>query len=155
MRTLVFKLKNLSIDEIKLLKSLQHQGSIDFRKCFNNLELLRDPTFLSSLNIKSSKFKEYLVKEVLTFKERLDSSKERILDKIDELEKINNPKLSRKIIDLKRSYKSNVVFGGRFNLERRRKNLITKEQFRDKRLYPMVFYIRPTILASSTLIPQR
>ena len=140
MRTLVFKLKDLSIDEIKMLKNLQHQGSIDFRRCFNNLELLRDPTFLSSLNIKSSKFKEYLVKEVLTFKERLDSSKERILDKIKELERINNPKMSRKIIDLKRSYKSNVVFGGRFNLEKRRKNLITKEQFRDKRLYPLTFY---------------
>ena len=140
MRTLVFKLKDLSIDEIKMLKNLQHQGSIDFRRCFNNLELLRDPTFLSSLNIKSSKFKEYLVKEVLTFKERLDSSKERILDKIKELERINNPKLSRKIIDLKRSYKSNVVFGGRLNLEKRRKGLISKEQFRDKRLYPLTFY---------------
>jgi hypothetical protein len=123
-----------------MLKSLQHQGSIDFRRCFNNLELLRDPTFLSSLNIKSSKFKEYLVKEVLTFNERLDSSKERILEKIIDLEKKNDPKSINRLIDLKRSYKSNVVFGGRFNLEKRRKGLISKEEFRDKRLYPLTFY---------------
>src|SRR6266403_1870981 len=59
MKTIIFK-HRCSDDDLKTLKILQHQGSIDFRKCYNNLELLDDKLFKDSLNIKSSKFKENL-----------------------------------------------------------------------------------------------
>ena len=140
MRTLVFKLKDLSESDAKLLKHLQHQGSIDFRKCYSNLELVRDPSFLSTLNIKSVKFKEYLVKEVLTFRQREDSAKERLLEKIQSLETLTDTKSKKRLVELKKSYNSKTVFGGRVNLERRRKGLITSEEFRNKRLYPLTFY---------------
>lgn len=140
MRTLVFKLKDLSENDAKLLKLLQHQGSIDFRKCYSNLELLRDPGFLSTLNIKSAKFKEYLVKDVLTFKEREDSAKMRLLDKIQKLETSSDLKSKETLKKLRKSYNSKTVFGGRINLERRRKGLISSEEFKLKRLYPLVFY---------------
>ncbi len=140
MKTIIFK-HRCSDDDLKTLKILQHQGSIDFRKCYNNLELLDDKLFKDSLNIKSSKFKEYLKKEVISFYERYVSSKERILGKINALsnKKLNEQEF-KKLIFLKKSYKSKIVFGGKVNILRRNKNLITNEEFKKCRLYPLTIY---------------
>ena len=122
-----------------MLNSLQLEYSQDFRKVYNNLDLISDKDFVKSLNIKSAKLKEYLFKEVIAFKEKYDSGKERLAEVIKEHEGravINFKKLT----SLRKSYYSNICFGGRLNLQRRTKGLITKEEWKELRKYPMVFY---------------
>ena len=141
MKTLVYNIRVNNNDKI-LLKQLQHEYSIDFRKLYNNLDLSSDKNYLNNLNTKSIKAKEYLVKEVIAFKERYDISKNKIKDKIDELEKLKklNDKKYNQLVKLKKSYKSKVCFGGRFNLKRRTKNLISSNEWKEHRLYPLNFY---------------
>lgn len=67
MRTLVYKIK-VSKEDKEILKSLQEDYSIDFRKLYNNLDLSEDINYMNSLNFKSKKLKEYLIKEVKSFK---------------------------------------------------------------------------------------
>jgi len=137
MRTLCFKLNFNNPEDQLQLKEIQNLYSRDFRRVYNNLELTQDKTFLKSLRTKSSKLKDYLIKEVISFKEKYDINKSKILDKITELEKLNNlsNKQFKNLVNLKKSFKSNICFGGRLNLKRRTKNLISNEEWKEQRLY--------------------
>lgn len=127
-------------DEDKLnLRKIQELYSIDFRKIYNNLELSCDKNYLNTLNTKSSKLKEYLIKEVISFREKYESTKSKIMEKIEVLEN-DREKNFKKIIALRRSLKKDICFGGRLNLQRRTKGLITNQQWKEYRLYPIVFY---------------
>lgn len=135
MKTLVYNIKVSDDDKVRL-KSIQEKYSKDFRRVYNNLELSQDKEFIKSLNTKSSKLKEYLVKEVISFWEKYQSTKDKIIKRLE-----NNKNLDfKKITDLKRSLNKGICFGGRKNLQRRTKGLITNEEWRDLRLYPMSFY---------------
>ena len=147
MRTLVYKIKLNSLDKEWIL-NYQKDYSIDFRKIYMNLELQKDTKFIKSLRIQNSKLYDYTLKEVIAFKEKYDSTQSKILNKINENQELlkNNSnsliksKLFKKITLLKQSLKSNICFGGRLNLQKRTKGLITKEQFKELRLYPITFY---------------
>ena len=140
MKTLVYKI-NVSDDDICIIKKFQEEYSIDFRRIYSNLELCKDKEFLKHLNTKSSKLNEYLTKEVISFYEKYQSGKDRIIKRIEELEngEIDN-KIFKNLVNLKKSLKSNICFGGRLNLQRRTKGLISNEEWKDLRLYPIVFY---------------
>ena len=147
MRTLVYKIKVSDLDK-EFLKNYQKDYSIDFRKIYMNFELQKDSNFIKSLRIKNSKLLEYTLKEVIAFKEKYNSTQTKILDKINENQELLNKsndskiknKLFKKITLLKQSLKSNICFGGRLNLQKRTKNLITNEEFKEFRLYPITFY---------------
>lgn len=142
MKTLKFKIKGLSEEDKQFIKELQINYSVSFRKAYNNLELLHDPAFLSSLKLSSEKQIEYLRKEVLTFEERNLKNKERILGHIKNLEGQGEltEKEFKRLQRLRKSYKRKVVFGGRKEIARRAKGLISSEEWRQKRLLPLVFY---------------
>ncbi|MCB1713369.1 MAG: hypothetical protein KDH96_13155, partial [Candidatus Riesia sp.] len=57
-------------DNVEQIKGFQKDWSVDYRKLYNNLDLIADENYMKSLRIKSSKLKEYLVKEVIAFSER-------------------------------------------------------------------------------------
>lgn len=138
MKTLVHRIKISNEDKV-LLKDLQDKYSKDFRKVYKNLELCKDKEFLNSLNMESSKLKEYLTKEVILFYEKYQSTKNKIKEKLIDLEE--NKELNfKKIVKLKRSLKSDICFGGRLNLQRRTKGLISNDEWKKLRLYPIVFY---------------
>lgn len=142
MKTLKFKIKSFTEEDKQFIKELQINYSVSFRKAYNNLELLHDPAFLSSLKLSSEKQIEYLRKEVLTFEERNLKNKERILGHIKELEgqKELTEKEFKRLQRLRKSYERKVVFGGRKEITRRSKGLISSEEWRKKRLLPLVFY---------------
>lgn len=135
MKTLVYKIKVSNEDKVKL-KDIQEKYSKDFRRVYKNLELSQDKEFLSSLNMKSSKLKEYLVKEVTSFWEKYQSTKNKIRQRLGTDENLS----FKKITELKRSLKSDICFGGRENLKRRTKGLISNSEWKELRLYPIVFY---------------
>ncbi len=140
MKTLVYNI-TVSMEDQEVLKKLQDGYSMDFRKLYNNLDLQKDPTYLSELNTKSSKFREYLILEVQSFKQKYETNQSKIQERINKIESdVIDKKTFNKLVFLKRSLKSNICFGGRTNLERRRKDLITNEQWRELRRYPMCFY---------------
>lgn len=144
MKTLVYNIECSEADR-EVLKLLQHQGNIDFRKCFNNMDLWQDIGFINSLNIKSKRYQEYLYKEVMSFYKKVEASKNKVLDKINELhEKREKKPLTqkefKKLSELKTSYNSKIVFGGKANLRKRTKGLISHEEFQENRLYPLTFY---------------
>ena len=144
MKTIIFSLK-LNDEDKEMIKYHQKSYSIAFRKCYNNLELLKDENFINEINnlIKSKRQQEYLIKEVLSFKKKNDSSKERILENIEKLEALGNeisPKEFKRLQRLKKSYKSNLVFGGKHQLKRRTKGLISKDEWQKGRLLPLIFY---------------
>lgn len=141
MRTLVFKLLD-NKDNVEQIKQLQEDWSVCYRQLYNNLDLSEDKEYLSSLRIKSVKAKSYLVKEVIAFKERDIKNKERVRKNIDKLNSYDKlyPKQFKHLQSLKKSLNSKVVFGGRKNLIKRSKEEITKEEWKDGRLYPLVFY---------------
>ncbi len=140
MKTLVYNI-TISKEDKEVLKGLQDGYSMDFRKLYNNLDLQKDPTYLSELNIKSSKFREYLIKEVESFKQKYETNQSKIQERINKLESgVIDKKTFDKLTFLKRSVNRNICFGGRLNLERRRKDLISNEQWRELRRYPMCFY---------------
>jgi hypothetical protein len=134
LKTLVYKIKVSDEDKVKL-KKIQENYSRDFRRLYNNLDLSQDKEFINSLNTKSSKLKEYLVKEVISFWEKYQSTKNKIKEKLENLELD-----FKKITELKRSLERGICFGGRKNLQRRTKGLITNEEWKELRLYPVVFY---------------
>jgi len=139
-KTLVYKI-SVSNNDKEMIKHFQEDYSRDFRRLFNNLELCKDKEFLNTLNTKSSKLKEYLCKETIAFYEKYQSTKEKIIEKINVLESLEmNSKIFKKLTKLRKSLKSNICFGGRENLKRRTKGLISNEQWKDLRLYTMVFY---------------
>lgn len=124
MKTLVYNI-TVSDEDQEVLKKLQDGYSMDFRKLYNNLDLQKDPTYLSELNTKSSKFREYLIKEVEVFKQKYETNQSKIQGRIYKLESgVIDKKTFNKITFLKRSLKTNICFGGRTNLEKRRKDLI-------------------------------
>ncbi len=140
MKTLVYNI-TVSMEDKEVLKKLQDGYSMDFRKLYNNLDLQKDPTYLSELNTKSSKFREYLIKEVEVFKQKYETNQSKIQERINKLESdVIDKKTFNKLTFLKRSLKSNICFGGRTNLEKRRKNLITNNEWKELRRYPMCFY---------------
>jgi len=141
LKTLIFKHK---INNDDFLKEYIKQYNICFRKVFNNLELIKDPIFINEIldKIKSKKLYEYLCKDCLSFYKKYNSSKEKIKEKIIDLEN-KEYKLTlkefKKLQKLKKSFKSKIVFGGRSNLQRRSKGLITKEKWKELREYPIYF----------------
>ena len=147
MRTIVYKIKVSDLNK-DFLKNYQKDYSIDFRRIYMNLELQKDSNFIKSLRIKNSKLYEYTIKEVIAFKEKYDSTQTKIIEKINENQELLNKsndsniknKLFKKIVRLNKSLKSNICFGGRLNLQKRTKNLITNEEFKELRLYPITFY---------------
>lgn len=144
MKTLVYKL-NISDTDKELIKLLQHKYSIDFRRCYNNMELLEDKVFLSSLNFKSKRYIEYLIIEVKSFYKKVQSSKIKILNKINKLlekqeKKPLTQKQFKKLQELKKSYNSKIVFGGKNNLRKRTKGLISTKEFKENRLYFLIFF---------------
>ena len=140
MKTLVYNI-TISPEDREVLKKLQEGYSMDFRKLYNNLDLQKDPTYLSELNTKSSKFREYLIKEVEVFKQKYETNQSKLVEKINKLEQgIIDKKTFNKLTFLKRSVNRNICFGGRTNLEKRRKDLITNDEWKELRRYPMCFY---------------
>lgn len=141
MKTLVFSIK-MSDDERKIVEDLQRGYSQDFRKMFNNMDLMEDGDFLSNLNITSTKQKEYLKKEVLSFYKKTVAAKEKIKERIEEFE--DEPKLSpkdnKKLIKLRRSLKKNVCFGGKAEMRRLSKGIGDKKKWRESRLLPLAFH---------------
>ena len=77
MKTLVYNI-TVSMEDQEVLKRLQDGYSMDFRKLYNNLDLQKDSIYLSELNIKSSKFREYLIKEVESFKQKYETNQSKI-----------------------------------------------------------------------------
>lgn len=139
MKTIVLKLKKCDDD---LIRSLQKDYSVAFRQAYNNIELLKDPTFLSNLKIKSKKQLEYLQKEVIAFYDRNKANKERIIDNIKNLSQ--KPKLNlkqfRHLQYLKHSLNSNIVFGNKTELIKLSKGTGDINKWRESRLLPIVFY---------------
>ena len=121
MKTLVYNII-VSDNDSEVIKRLQDAYSMDFRKLYNNLDLQKDPTYLSELNTKSSKFREYLIKEVEVFKQKYETNQSKLVDKINKLESgVIDKKTFDKLVFLKRSLRSNICFGGRTNLEKEEK----------------------------------
>ena len=140
MRTLVFRLKNSKEDK-EIIKSLQKKYSQDFRKMYNNFELSTDENFLNSLHSKSVKSKEYLSLEVKSFYDKQQTFIKKKILEINDLEsKKINSKSFKKIVSLKRQLKKDVCFGGKINLSKRTNGLISNDEFKDHRLYSMVYY---------------
>lgn len=141
MKTIIFSI-NLNESDCNLVTELQNQYSISFRKVYNNLELSSDPEFLKSLPVKSSKQKEYLIKEVLAFNERNIANKERILENITKLESEKHLKLSkfRKLQKLRKSYNSKICFGDKKELIKLSKGEGDINIWKSSRLLPLVFY---------------
>ena len=121
MKTLVYNI-TVSDEDQEVLKKLQDGYYMDFRKLYKNLDLQKDPTYLSELNTKSSKFREYLIKEVEVFKQKYETNQSKLVDKINKLESgVIDKKTFKKLTFLKRSLRSNICFGGRTNLEKEEK----------------------------------
>ncbi len=103
MNTLVYNI-TVSDNDREVLKKLQDGYSMDFRKVYNNLDLQKDPTYLSELNTKSSKFREYLIKEVELFKQKYETNQSKIQERINKIEQgIIDNKTFNKLVFLKRS----------------------------------------------------
>ena len=140
MRTIVFKLKDISEDK-QIIKSLQKDYSQDFRKLYNNLELCADKNFLNSLKNKNVRFRENIILEVKSFYDKQETFNKKKIKQIKELESYNIDSNSfKKIVKLKRQLKKDVCFGGKNNLIKRTKGLISNENFKELRLYSMVYY---------------
>ena len=139
MKTIVYKIITSKEDKLKIL-DIQQKYCMDFRKLYNNLDLSSDRGFLNNLKTKSSKLKECLVKEVISFYEKYESGKDRIIKRIQILEEEGKEKNFKKLSQLKRSLNSKICFGGRENLKKRTKGLITSDEWKELRLYPIVFY---------------
>ncbi len=159
MLTLKLKITNINQEDKEFIISLQKQYSIAFRKMYRNIELIEDKNFIDEIiskHIHSNKAYSYLIKEVIAFKEREKSNKERINKNIIKLhEKLKNEtkpnlkkKLQRKISSLNKSLNLNVVFGGRKLLQVITKQKISnpelylknKQKFKENRLLPITFY---------------
>ena len=141
MKTLVFGLK-ISYEHKSVIQQLQKEYSIAFRQVYNNLELSADPNFLNSLNIKSKRQLEYLIKEVNAKYKINEANKERIRNNIKKLEEKGTLKAkeNKRLIHLKRSLKSNIVFGNRKEYIKLSKGNGDINIWRESRLLPLVFY---------------
>jgi len=113
------------------------------------MELTQDAGFIKEIRDKyeiSAKAYEYLVKECASFYDRNESTKEKRKDKIKEnqklLKKEPNPKkrvkINKKIINLTRSLKKGVVFGGKSFLQTKTERC--RKIFRENRILPLCFY---------------
>lgn len=142
MKTLVFKLKNLTQENKDYIKEIQKNWSTSFRMLYNNLDLVVDKNYLKTLPIKPVKMIEYLTTEVIAFDEKQKASKDKVKANIDEL--LNKNKMTlrdfRRLQKNIKSFDRKVVFGGRENLIKRSKGKITNEEWQELRLYPIVFY---------------
>ena len=112
-----------------------------------NIDLCSDKVYLSSLKIKSVRLKSYLVKEVKGFYETIEENKKKIQENIEEYEKElttykqkHKEKVFKKLVKSRKELKSKVVFGGKSELKRRTKNLISNEEWKECRLRPIIFY---------------
>ncbi len=141
MKTLVYKI-SVSDEDARTIESLQHDWSVSFRRLYNNFDLVRDKGFASSLRIQSAKQYDYLRQEVEAFKKREDKIRANKIKLISALESslALSSREVRKLDDLRKSLSRKVVFGGRKNLQDRTKGVISKEEWRESRLLPLVFY---------------
>lgn len=141
MKTLVYSIK-LSDENKEIIKSLQYDYSVSFRKMYNNMDVMVDKTFLDSLKINSTRQKEYLQKEVLGFYKKNLYNKNRIQQNILNLEQKDNLTLKqyKHLQYLKKSYNKNVVFGDKQELVKLSKNCGDKNIWKQSRLLPLVFY---------------
>lgn len=141
MKTLTFSI-NISNEDSSVIKQLQKEYSIDFRKMYNNMDLMEDDSFIKSLRVKSKKQQEYLKKEVIAFHKRNISNKERIQDNINDLtnKKSLTNKENKRLISLKQSLKKNVCFGNKKELINLSKGNGNIDKWRNSRLLPLIFY---------------
>lgn len=141
MRTLVFKAV-MSESNQEVVRRLQREYSISFRKMYANMELMEDPTFLASLSISSKKQISYLQKEVLSFYKKFQSSVKKKLEHIEELKKKEKLTLKefRRLQRLKRTIDKKPCFGDKAELRRLSKGFGNKKAWTESRLLPLVFY---------------
>jgi hypothetical protein len=141
MKTLVFGIK-LNEEDDKFITKLREDWSISFRRMYSNMELMKDPTFLSSLRIKSVKQISYLCKEVEGFYKVNKANKLKIQSNIDDLLKLKKlkPKQFKRLQRLKSSLTKKVVFGGYNKLKEISQGKGDKNIYRETRLLPLVFY---------------
>lgn len=168
MLTLVFNIKNIKSDDSKYIESLQHGWSVAFRKVYSNIELMQDDEFKNEIINKyifSKKAYEYLCKEVESFYDKFETSKNNKHKSISEIQdKLKNGNLTRKqtkvyqrkLSNLLKQLNNNVVFGSRVNLEKitkysklfqetndeKYKILLNKykQTYQENRILPMTFY---------------
>lgn len=141
MRTLVFKAVMSDSDQ-QVVRGLQRDYSISFRKMYANMELMEDPTFLASLPISSKKQMSYLQKEVLAFHKRDVAARKKRAENIEELEAKEKLDLKefKRLQRLKRTLDKKVCFGDKAELKRLSKGNGNREKWTESRLLPLVFY---------------
>lgn len=144
MKTLKFKLLNISSEDILFIESLQKQYSISFRKLFNNFELHQDKHFLSTLPIKNVKLVEHLVSEVDSFIKKDILNRKLIQNHIDEINENRHitTKDVRRMIRLKNSLSKSVCFGSKDELIKLSKgnDKSNNEKWHKSRTLPLCFY---------------
>ena len=133
---------NVPDQEKEIIKSLQKDYSVSFRKMYNNMELMEDNGFVGSLKIKSKKQLEYLRIEVLSFYDKNIKNKERILSNISDLEEKNKLGLKqfRHLQYLKKFLNKKVCFGNKRELIKLSKGEGDKNIWIESRLLPLVYY---------------
>lgn len=142
MKTLIFKINNLTDNDKDVIKSLQKDYSISFRKLYNNIDKIKDKPFLNTLPIKSTKQIEYLQKEIEKFYKIHQANKLRIQNNINKLE--SKSKLSLKEFKhlqyLHKSLNKNICFGNKNELIKLSKGEGNLDIWQESRLLPLVFY---------------
>lgn len=169
MKTLTFKLIDLSQDDKDFILGLQKKRSVAYRKVYNNMELMQDKEFKDEITknyVFSGKGYEYLVKEVIAKYDANHSTLNNKLKRIDELRddlkskvisKRDKQKLQRDLSNLLKQVSSNTVtFGSKSNLRKVTKysrlykqtndskylDLYNKYKqiYREGRILPLVFH---------------
>lgn len=141
MKTLTFSIK-ITPEDKSTIKQLVDGYSMDYRKMYNNLDLIKDKSFLDSLTTKSKKHLEYLTKEVIAFNDRNIANKNRILGNINDLTNKGSltHKDNKRLIRLKQSYNKKIVFGSTKELIALSKGNGDTDVWRESRRIPMSFY---------------
>ena len=159
-RTFIYKL--IKNDNTETVKVAQNRKSIDIRKLYNNQDKWDDETFLSTLFTKKAKDLEHLKMEVKSLIDKNETFKKKQQKELyDILTKIHRIKTSKKGVSdlslknkesfyyknllkrkerLEKILKQKLVFGGRTNLQKRTKGLISHKEFHDGRRYMIVNY---------------
>lgn len=141
MKTLIFKINPSDTDKA-IIKSLQKDYSISFRKLYNNYNKINNKNFLKTLRIKSNKQTAELKKEVQKTHKINIANKLKIQSNIDKLE--NKSKLSLKEFKhlqyLKSRLNTNPCFGNKEELIKLSKGVGNLDVWQESRLLPLVFY---------------
>jgi IS605 OrfB family transposase len=141
MKTLIFGV-NLNEGDNNFITKLRLDWSISYRKMFNNMELMKDSSFLNSLRIKSHKQIDDLYMEIEgLYKAGIEHKKE-IQSHIDRLLSFDKlrPKQFKRLQRLKSSLNKKIIFGDKRELIKLSQGKGDKAKYKESRLLPLVFY---------------